>query len=94
MLSGVYINVNYKNSPAAETSRNLDTLYIYDDNTFYSRYYSKGSYKLSYSLTGTEISLRYQNSGYHTFVTRDFFGKPKIVLFWDINHYYIKISGK
>ena len=94
MLTGVYININYENSPAVETSRNLDTLYIYEDNTFSSRYYGNGKYNLSYSLKGTEIDLKYKSSGYNTFVTRGFLGKPKIILFSDINHYYVKISGQ
>ena len=94
MLTGIYINVNYENSPAAEASRNLDTLYIYADNTFYSRYYGKGRYNLSYSLGGTEIDLNFQNSGLNTSVSRVFFGKPKIGIFWDISHYYVKISDQ
>ncbi len=90
MLTGTYVNINYENSPAVETAKRTDTLYIYEDNSFYSRYYGKGTYHLSYSFSGTKIDMSYKSSGRNTFIKRDWFGKPKIILFRDINHFYIK----
>lgn len=94
MLIGKYINVNFEISPAVETAKFLDTLYIYENNRFYSQYYGKGRYYLSYSLNGTKIDMNCSNSGRNTSIRRDWFGKPKIILFRDINHCYIKIKDK
>ncbi len=92
MLVGDYYNINYENSPAVETSKNSDILSLKGNNTFYSNYYGEGSYKINYSILGTTIKL-YYNSGSAVIkktVKRNWFGKPKIIMFEDINHYYKK----
>lgn len=98
ILTGEYINyyseyrtflVGIPNGP--------DTLKLLKNNKFISPYWEgEGTYELSYSLLGTEITL-YCSDEYGKFhvtfpITRNLFGRPKIMLYSEKNHHYKKIN--
>ena len=94
MVEGIYLNTNYETSDAIDTPHQTDTLILFEDNTFKSNYWGKGTYKLTYSYRGTELNLFYEYQfGKGIFVariTRDWFSSPRIILEKHLNHYYKK----
>lgn len=97
MVSGTYVNRNYKNEFALNVPHVADTLIIYNDNKFYSPYYGNGHYELQYSPAGTRIQLIYKDKfssgGFNTTISRSMFiGSPEIDLYEDFNQHYEKID--
>ena len=95
MLIGNYINRNYNYSlNLVEIPHVPDTLSLFENNQFVSNYWGKGSYKIFYTVSGTEIELiynyRFGKAGYRTSIKRLNFGTPKIILDTDRDHYYEK----
>lgn len=89
MLIGTYKNKNFINSPTGPN--NPDKLYIQENNKFSSESWGRGTYKISYSIRGTTIELKDFNGGpYSTSIERIWYGKPKIIIFSDLGHYYQK----
>lgn len=88
MLIGTYINKNYEHSIFG--AHYQDTLKLLSNSQFKSSFWGgTGQFKISYSIRGTEILLNSSNS-LSTYVTRGFFGKPRIVIDRDLNNYYLK----
>ena len=97
MIVGTYINTNFDYpSHVAEIPCYADELELYSDGRFSSSYWGEGEYKISYSIKGTTIDLTYNyefgKAGFNTYITRDVFGTPKIVLNKDRNHHYAKVK--
>ena len=97
MIEGRYINRNYNNSSNnVEIPHVEDTLFLLKNNQFLSGFWGKGSYRIIYSVRGTEIELRYNyefgKAGFRAFIKRMYFGKMKIILDSDQNHYYEKLN--
>lgn len=59
MLLGKYVNRNYRDGFIGYIPNIADTLVIKENNQFESPYYGKGTYKLTYGLSGTRIELHY-----------------------------------
>ncbi len=78
-----------------EAPHTADTLVLYEDNTFRSKFYGMGTYKL-YNGLNPEIELHYTDFGqpaaYKTYFLNGIFEKPKISLNADSNHYYEKLD--
>lgn len=95
-LMGEYVNTNYDNEARIlRTPYEPDTLILMSSNRFVSGYYGYGTYEVSYTVKGTNIHLYYYDfgqAGYHTYVRRAWFSSPRIILNWDMNHYYKKIK--
>ncbi|WP_299157716.1 hypothetical protein [uncultured Tenacibaculum sp.] len=65
---------------------NGDKLELFNDNTFKSNFRGTGTYKLIHNLRGTEIHLNFYDMPHYTYFYRPYFiGKPKIVIFRDLN---------
>jgi len=91
MLVGTYKNVNFKGSPAFP--RSPDTLILYGNNKFYSAKLGHGNYSLNHGFFSTNISFR-GNDNINTFVSRTWLGIPKINMFFDLDHFYEKMSSR
>ncbi|WP_343799282.1 hypothetical protein [Gaetbulibacter jejuensis] len=94
---GVYANTNYGNEPCClESPQKADTLTLKSDGTFSSGYYGNGTYKVSYGILTTEIDLTYEyemgKAGHSTYFSNKIYEKPKIILNYDLNHYYEKVE--
>ena len=92
---GVYANTNYGNEVCClESTHKSDTLILKSNGTFSSEYYGNGTYKVSYGIMTTEIDWTYKYemgpAGHSTYFINKIFEKPKIVLNYDLNHYYEK----
>lgn len=97
MIIGTYVNENYNNkSSIVDVPKQLDTLIIFSDNKFKNSYWGNGTYKLSYSISGTKISFIYDyefgKAQFKSTVNRSFFESPKICLNKDLEYYYKKIK--
>ncbi len=97
MIEGEYENCNYNYEPfIAEIPYSPDMLTLMENNQFFSPHWGQGSYDINYSITGTEIKLSYKyafgTAGYRMNISRGWFGKPKIMLVSDMNHYYEKVK--
>ncbi len=98
ILIGKYYNVNYGISSGIDASIKPDVLILYE-NKFKSKYYGEGTYNLIYSLKGTSIELKpniIKLGGFSSYtypITRGWYGNPKIILFYDIDHYYERDKG-
>ncbi len=93
---GTYVNTNYKNERCCpEAPHVADTLILKSDGTFSSGYYGKGTYKVHYGIF-TKIDWTYDyeigKAIFSTNFTNKIFEKPKIILNYDLNHYYEKIK--
>ncbi|WP_367389792.1 hypothetical protein [Lewinella sp. LCG006] len=90
MITGNYINSNFEHS--AMEPQTYDELAIFNDGTFDSVYFGHGVYELSNSFMATKIKLKATNGSlnFSTYITRQWFGKPKIIFSADANHYYKK----
>lgn len=94
---GVYVNTNYGNEPCCLGSPHIaDTLQLKSDGTFTSGYYGNGTYKVNYGILTTEIDWTYEyefgKAGYSTYFSNEIYEKPKIILNYDLNHYYKKVE--
>lgn len=92
---GTYANTNYNNEPCCiESPHKPDNLNLKSDGTFSSDFFGNGTYKVNYRILETEIELHYENingkSGYYTYFSNKIFENPKIILNYDLNHYYEK----
>ncbi|MBX2922622.1 MAG: hypothetical protein KF746_10560 [Chitinophagaceae bacterium] len=85
MLKGIYINKNYENSIFGGSA--LDTLIIFGNNQFDSKYWGSGRFDLSYSLRGTTINM-HSNNSLTTSVYRSWFSNPRIMIMKDLDTYY------
>nr|WP_298995181.1 hypothetical protein [uncultured Polaribacter sp.] len=94
---GIYANTNYGNEPCCvETPHKADTLNLKSDGTFSSEFYGEGTYDVNYGILNSEIELHYEyemgKAGYYTYFSNKIFEKPKIILNYDLNHYYEKVE--
>ena len=94
---GIYANTNYGNEPCCvETPHKADTLNLKSDGTFSSEFYGEGNYNVNYGILNSEIELHYDyemgKAGYYTYFSNKIFEKPKIILNYDLNHYYEKVE--
>ena len=74
-----------------------DTLILYDDFTFESRTWGKGTYTYDSGFWQSEICLRYDAYGggkasYNSYVKKSTFGKIRILLSMDYDFYFEKIE--
>lgn len=91
-ISGVYKNVNYENS--SSFLNKMDKLTLNSNNTFKSESFGTGTYKIEYSINGTRIDFKPTfelGINLKTSISRTWTGAPRILLFKDLSHYYIKI---
>src|SRR4051812_21182670 len=83
-IVGKYVNRNYQNNIIAEVPNTADTLVLFNNNRFESKFFGKGNYKISYSFEGTHIILKYKDefgkAGFETSISRINWGRPKIIL--------------
>ena len=96
-IVGAYSNTNYGNEPCClETPHKADTLILKSDGTFSSEYYGNGTYKIYYGILTTEIDWTYEyemgKAGHSAYFSNKIFEKPKIILNYDLNHYYEKVE--
>lgn len=94
---GTYVNNNFDEEPFyAEVPYIRDTLKLNLDKTFTSKYYGNGIYEISSDFFGSELSLSYENKmgkGGANFPLKDKpFQSVKIMLSFDLDYYYEKIS--
>ena len=94
---GVYSNTNYGNKPCCvESPHKPDTLNLKSDGTFSSEFYGEGTYNVNYGILNSEIDLHYEyemgKAGYYSYFSNKVFEKPKIILNYDLNHYYEKVE--
>ena len=77
-----------------ETPHIPDTLRLNSDYTFSSGYYGNGKYKLEKGFLSTNIYWSYEDEwgkgGVSTYFSNKIYEKPKIILNYDLNHYYEK----
>lgn len=94
MITGTYVNRGYENSPVSPNF--ADTLKLFEDYDFESKGIGKGRYKIFHTSKGTRIYFHikdeYGNEGMNTYITRIWYGNPKIIMFMDLSHYYEKID--
>lgn len=94
MISGTYVSNNTQ--PILEGPYDSYTLVLFDDNKFISETWGEGTYQLNYSIRGTQIDLNANDAsgmgGFNSHLERSFYGKPRIVLFRDLNFYFEKIK--
>lgn len=97
-LEGRYINnnTNYILEGPSPISEGFDTLILNKDNTFDSKTWGTGTYKVKPSIFGTSIDLTYEyemgKAGYQMLVTSPLFGKERLWLDSDLNYYFVKIK--
>jgi len=96
-VEGVYANTNYGNEICClESPHKADTLILKSDGTFTSGYYGNGTYKVNYGILTTEIDWTYEyefgKAGHSTYFSNKIYEKPKIILNYDLNHYYKKVE--
>jgi len=97
-LEGRYVNNNtdYILEGPKPISQGVDTLVIKNDNTFDSKTWGTGTYKVNPSIFGTSIDLTYNyemgKAGYEMSVTSPLFGQERIWLDHDLNFYFEKIK--
>ncbi len=94
---GIYANTNFRNEHCCiDTPHKEDTLILKSDGTFLSGYYGIGTYKVSYGILTTEIDLTYEyemgKAGFNTYFSNKINERPKIILNYDLNHYYEKLE--
>ena len=94
---GTYANTNYQNVPCCvETPHRPDRLILKSDGSFSSDFFGNGTYKINYRIANTEIELHYKsefgNAAYFTYFSNKVYENPKIILNYDLNHYYEKID--
>ena len=94
---GVYANTNYGNEPCCLESPHIaDTLKLKSDGTFTSGYYGNGTYEVNYGILTTEIDWTYEyefgKAGHSSYFSNKIYEKPKIILNYDLNHYYEKVE--
>jgi len=93
---GKYKNVNFYSNSIAEQANKEDILELFPNGRFYSPFYGEGKYELEYNLFGTTINLSpddERKAGINNTICRKYFmGKPKIILFRDLDQHYIKID--
>ena len=95
-LYGMYVNTNYQNPICCvEAPHESDTLILYSDGNFESRFFGKGQFEMSNGIS-PRIELHYKSFGesalFSTYISNQFFGKTKIILNADMNHVYTKIN--
>jgi len=94
---GVYENTNYGHEPCCvETPHKPDILILKSEGTFTSDFYGTGTYNVNYGLLTTEIDWTYKyemgKAGYSTYFSNKIYENPKIILNYDLNHYYKKVD--
>ena len=94
---GVYANTNYGDEPCCLESPHIaDTLQLKSDGTFTSGYYGNGTYKINYGILTTEIDWTYEyefgKAIHSSYFSNKIYEKPKIILNYDLNHYYEKVE--
>jgi hypothetical protein len=96
MIIGKYANKNFKYRAIAEVPHIPDTLYLDLNNKYISKYWGKGTWSITHSIEGTYIRLESYEKEFgpsiSTYFSRIWYGKPKIIMFMDLNHYYEKID--
>lgn len=97
-IAGTYVNRNYLSDRCCLEAPHIpDTLVLKNDGTYTSGFYGSGTYQIDAGLLSTEITWYYEDQfgggAYSTTVLKDLKGsKYRIVLNYDLNHYYEKIK--
>lgn len=94
---GTYLNTNYGNKHfIAEIPYKADTLVLKSDGTFSSGFYGNGTYQVDCGILKTEIDLDYDyvmgNARSSFYFSNKVYENTKIILNYDLNHYYEKID--
>ncbi len=95
-LYGRYANTNYQNPICCvEAPHEPDTLVLFRDGHFESKFYGKGRFELNKGLV-TRIKLHYISDRIsalgNTYFSNKLFEKTKIILNPDMNHVFTKIN--
>lgn len=88
MISGTYNTIDYEKSLMVPNFP--DKLILNEDFTYRSKFFGNGFFKIDYDYKGTKIYIDSDNGSLSTRLTRNWFGKPKIIIFKDLGHYYEK----
>ncbi|MFD2515988.1 hypothetical protein ACFSRY_19100 [Pontibacter locisalis] len=96
-IVGTYINTNFSKEPCCvESPHQPDTLVLNSDGTFFSGFYGNGTYETDSGLLNTRIKWSYDyemgKAGYSTYFSNKIYEKPKIILNFDLNHFYQKVE--
>jgi hypothetical protein len=96
-IVGTYANTNYNNEPCClEAPHKPDTLTLKSDGTYSSEFYGKGNYKVRFQFLTTDIEWTYTDKAGKSFYSAHFsnkiYEKRRIILNYDLNHYYEKID--
>lgn len=96
MLLGTYVNKNYEQKHLTELSKIRDTIQLFENRKYTSGYFGKGTYRISYSIKGTSIVLKYNyemgKAQRGAYIKRINFGNPQIIMSNDMNYFYEKIN--
>lgn len=97
MLVGTYVNRNYRYSSVLSGIPYVsDGLRLCANNQSENSYWGKGTYKITYTITGSKIDLIYnyqfRKASYKASISRLNLGAPKVILFREKDHYYERID--
>jgi hypothetical protein len=92
-LVGMYVNnfnKNYRDPQFPEMPSRTDTLYLFDDGTYQSGFYGKGTY----TYLSSSLCISESKSGFcFRLSNKDLFGSnPKLIMSYDWDYYYIKVK--
>lgn len=97
-IVGKYVNNNteFVLEGPSPIQNGIDSLVLLENDTFQSKTWGNGTYKISKSLMRTKIDLTYTYSmgkaGYSTQIEKSLFGKIKIWLDYDLCFYFKKVD--
>lgn len=90
-LFGKYVNTNFNNtSCCVEAPHIADTLILKANKSFYSDYYGSGHWNFDGSTLELIYSENNKQASFKTTIEKRFFEEPRIILNWDLDHYYKK----
>jgi hypothetical protein len=94
---GVYVNKNYSiNQCCMNSPHKPDTLTLKSGGALLSSFYGAREYKIQYGFSETRISWVYDykvdSITIDTYFSNQLFENPRIILNYDMNHYYEKIK--
>jgi len=90
---GVYVNRNYQNLCGPGFSDKPDTLTLLLNGKFSSNFYGPGNYTHDGSTIHLIYQYEYAEAGFDAEIVKTFFGKPRLILNYKANCYYIQISN-
>ncbi|OSY88194.1 hypothetical protein WH52_05260 [Tenacibaculum holothuriorum] len=92
-MVGVYVNKNFQNKICCiETPHIPDTLRLFKDGSFFSKFYGKGKWKVNNRFDRIEFILNSKQVSIYTHISNKLFERKKIMMNENTNHHYEKIE--